>query len=141
MKLTDKSVNAAKPAEKSYKLADGGGLYIEVLPSGSKSWRMKYRFDGGEKRLTFGLYPIVTLKDARNRAHEARKLLSEGIDPSKVKAEARQARQVKEEAAKADEIRASETFEMIGREWFEKFSSNWKESHSSKIIARLLLRV
>jgi len=88
MKLGDKEVKAAKPREKAYKLADGGGLYLEVLPTGSKSWRMKYRTGGIEKRMTFGLYPVVTLKDARDRAHEARKLLNNGADPMQVKKDA-----------------------------------------------------
>lgn len=88
MKLGDKEIKAAKPKAKAYKLADGGGLYLEVLPTGSKSWRLKYRIGGIEKRMTFGLYPVVTLKDARDRAHEARKLLTNSVDPMQVKKDA-----------------------------------------------------
>lgn len=92
MKLTDKAVQAAKPKkDKPYKLFDGGGLYLEVLPSGSKSWRLKYRVDGKEKRVAFGLYPVVSLKDARERAFEAKKLLVDGADPSAAKKAAKAA--------------------------------------------------
>ena len=64
MKLSDKTCKAAKPKEKPYKLADGGGLYLEVMPNGSKCWRMKYRYLGKEKRLAFGVYPVISLADA-----------------------------------------------------------------------------
>ena len=137
MKLTDKAVIAAKPAEKNYKLSDGGGLYLEVMPSGAKSWRLKYRFAGKEKRLVFGLYPVVTLKEARDRAHEAKKFLSGGIDPDQAKVDARIEKAAQAAAIEVEKQKAIETFEIVGREWFQKFSVNWQESHSSKIIARL----
>ncbi len=85
IKLNDKAAAAARPRDKRYKLADGGGLYLEVYPSGAKSWRLKYRFGGVEKRLVFGLYPVVSLKQAREWAHDARKLLAAGLDPGAVK--------------------------------------------------------
>jgi integrase len=85
MKLSDKAVQAARAKEKMYKLSDGNGLYLHVLPSGVKSWRLKYRFKGTEKTMTFGLYPIVTLKEAREGSFAARKILSDGKDPIQVK--------------------------------------------------------
>jgi len=133
MKLNDKAVAAAKPREKAYKLADGQGMYLEVLPSGAKSWRMKYRFVGKEKRLVFGLYPAVSLKTAREWALEARKLLAAGIDPTEVKKEAQSAAI----AASATLVETTETVETISREWFEKFGAQWVDSHASKIIRRL----
>lgn len=132
MKLNDKAVAAAQPKEKAYKLADGG-LYLEVLPTGKKSWRMKYRFAGREKRLVFGLYPVVSLKQAREWAMDARKLLAGGIDPGAVKKEAQNA--AKE--AEAEPIESLETIEIIAREWFEKFGGQWVDSHGSKVIRRL----
>lgn len=96
MKLNDKMIQAAKPTDKPYKLADGGGLYLEVLKSGQKSWRLKYRFGGFEKRLVFGLYPVITLKDARNLANEARKLLAVGADPVQVRKDAIEAQKANE---------------------------------------------
>jgi hypothetical protein len=72
MPLTDLTIKNAKPAAKTYKVSDGGSLYIEISPAGSKLWRMKYRFDGKEKRLSFGKYPYVGLKDAREKREAAR---------------------------------------------------------------------
>ena len=73
MKLNARQVDAAKPKEKAYKLADGAGLYLEVVPSGSRYWRMKYRFNGKEKRMAFGVYPAVSLAQARALRDEAKK--------------------------------------------------------------------
>ena len=127
MKLSDTAVKKAKPEAKPYKMADGGGMYLEVMPTGSKYWRLKYRFGGKEKRLAFGVYPDVSLAQARDRRDDARKLLANGIDPGAVK-----------QAQKASDVALNEnSFEVIAREWFEKHSPNWKENHSSKIIARL----
>lgn len=87
MVLTAIKCDSAKAKDKRYKLADSGGLYLEILPNGSKSWRMKYRFLGKEKRLVIGLYPTITLAKARKARDEAKTLLSEGIDPSEAKKE------------------------------------------------------
>jgi hypothetical protein len=67
MALSDTAIRNAKPAAKPYRLFDGGGLYLEVSPSGGKLWRLKYRFDGKEKRLALGKYPEISLKDVRDR--------------------------------------------------------------------------
>src|SRR5258708_8052548 len=81
MSLTDTAARNAKPREKPYKLSDGHGLYLQVEPSGSKLWRLKYRFNDKEKRLSFGAYPVVTLAQARERQLEARRLLGTGVHP------------------------------------------------------------
>lgn len=81
MALTDIKVKTAKPKDKPYKLADGGGMYLLINTNGSKYWRMKYRFAGKEKMLSIGVYPDVTLADAREKRSEARKLLAAGGDP------------------------------------------------------------
>lgn len=83
MKLNARQVETAKPKDKTYKMADGGGLYLEVSVKGSKYWRMKYRrpSDKKEDRLAFGVWPTVTLAEARARRDEAKKLLVQGIDP------------------------------------------------------------
>lgn len=81
------TVAAAKPRDKSYKLSDSGGLYLEVLQSGVKSYRLKYRFGGNEKKMTFGLHPVVTLQQAREWAIDAKRLLAAGVDPQAVKKE------------------------------------------------------
>jgi hypothetical protein len=82
MPLTDVKIRQAKPGLKPIRLADGGGLYLEVVPSGGKWWRLKFRFEGKEKRLSLGVYPEVGLKEARDRRDTARKLLADKIDPS-----------------------------------------------------------
>jgi integrase len=82
MPLTDTAVRHAKPKDKPFKMADMLGLYILVLPSGGKHWKMKYRFDGHEKKLSFGQYPRVSLREARRQRDEARDSLSKGVDPA-----------------------------------------------------------
>ena len=127
MSLSNTAIRNAKAGEKARKLFDGGGLYLEVAPHGGKWWRLKYRFEGKEKRLSLGVYPDVTLKDARARRDEARKLLVNGVDPS----EQRKA----EKAIKADE--AANSFEAIAREWFAKHSPRWSSGHAGRVIGRL----
>lgn len=126
MALTDTTIRNAKPGERPIRLFDGGGLYLEVSPTGGKWWRLKYRFDGKEKRLSLGVYPDVSLKDARDRREASRKLLANGIDPS----ENRKAMK----SARAD--LAANSFEMLAREWFAKFSATWAANHSDRIIRR-----
>ncbi|MBY0545025.1 MAG: integrase arm-type DNA-binding domain-containing protein [Gammaproteobacteria bacterium] len=127
MPLTNITIRNAKPAEKSTKLFDGGGLYLEISPAGGKWWRLKYRIEGKEKRLSLGVYPEVSLKDARDRRDEARKLLAVGVDPS----ENRKAKK----AAKANHI--ANNFEAIAREWLAKYSATWTESHTTRTLRRL----
>lgn len=105
--LTDKTIRAAKPADKPTRLFDGGGLYLEVSPTGSKLWRLKYRFAGKEKRLAIGIYPTVTLQEARQRRDRARKLLASGADPG----EAKKAEKVGQRSLE------SGSFEAVAREW------------------------
>ncbi len=127
MPLSDVQVKTAKPAEKPVRLFDGGGMYLEVSPTGGKLWRMKYRFEGKEKRLSFGTYPAVGLREARDKREEARKQLAQGIDPAVQKKVLK--------AAKA-ELNAN-SFEVVAREWFDKFQPTRTKGHTSKIIARL----
>ncbi|MBW0449272.1 tyrosine-type recombinase/integrase [Paraburkholderia phenoliruptrix] len=131
MPLTDTAIRNANPAEKPVRLFDGGGLYIEIAPSGGKWWRLKYRLDGKEKRISLGTYPDVGLKAARERRDEARKLLAEKVDPSLArKAEA---------ATRVD--RAANSFEVVAREWHLKFSPQNSESHSARNLRRLEVHV
>jgi len=124
--LTDTAIRKAAPAEKSVKIFDGGGLYLEVSPTGGKWWRLKYRIDGREKRISLGVYPEVSLKAARQRRDEARKLISGGIDPSDNRKAMKTARVES----------AANSFEVITREWFGKYSPNWAANHSGRIIRR-----
>ena len=127
MTLTDTLIRTSKPSEKARKLADGGGMYLEIAPTGGKHWRLKYRFGGKEKRLALGSYPETSLKDAREKREAARKLLAAGIDPSEHR-----------KATKAAGIElAANTFEAIARQWFTLRSPKWVASHSDKVISRL----
>jgi integrase len=127
MALADVAIRNARQAGKTQRLWDGGGLYLEVTPSGSKLWRLKYRFDGKEKRLSFGRYPEVSLKDARTKRDEARKLLANDTDPGEHR-----------KAVKAARLeRAGNNFEAVAREWFERMMADKARSHKDKVIARL----
>src|SRR6185312_6062637 len=116
-----------KPETKTKRLFDAGGLYLEVSPTGSKWWRLKYRYAGKEKRLALGVFPRVTLKEARNARDDARRMLDKGNDPGQAR---------KAEKAVRNELTA-DSFEAVAREWFKKFSPNWAETHASKILGRL----
>jgi hypothetical protein len=85
--LSEEIINADRQTEKRYKLFDGGGLYLLVSPDKSKRWRFKYRFEGREKTLSFGIYPETSLEVARSRRDAARMLLHQSIDPSAVRKE------------------------------------------------------
>jgi hypothetical protein len=78
MSLTDTQVRNTKPAAKPFKLSDGGGLYLLVSPNGTKAWRLAYRYHGKQKALGFGLYPSITLADARASREQAKSLLARG---------------------------------------------------------------
>jgi integrase len=127
MPLKDVTVRTAKARAKRYKMFDGDGLYLEVLPSGAKYWRMKYFFAGREKRLALGVYPHITLADARARRDQARKLLANGTDPAEAKKEARRLLMRKHES----------TFEMVAREWHQNRLDKWTAGHAKKILKRL----
>jgi integrase len=110
MALTATAINAAKPHEKPYKLSDGGGLYLLVMPGGGRHWRMNYRYGGRQKTLSFGNYPDVSLAKAREKRAAARESLAEGLDPTEVK----KAR-IREAKAKSED-----TFKAIGEEWLSR---------------------
>jgi Arm DNA-binding domain len=126
MPLMDTAIRNAKPGEKPLRLFDGGGLYLEVSPAGGKWWRLKYRYEGKEKRLSLGIYPDVSLKGARDRRDASRKLLADGIDPSAYRKAGKAARNE----------RAANSFEVLAREWFAKYSATWAASHGDRVIRR-----
>ncbi|MBC2710223.1 MAG: integrase arm-type DNA-binding domain-containing protein [Desulfosarcina sp.] len=126
MVLSDTKIRNAKPKFKQYKLFDGDGLFLLVSPSGGKWWRFKYRFGGKEKLLSLGTYPEVTLAQARERRHETRRQVADGIDPGQVR-----------KAQKAARESTDNTFEVVAREWYGKFEVNWAPGHAVKIKGRL----
>ena len=125
--LTVKEIDCAKPRVKSYKLADGEGLYLEVMPNGSKYWRLKYRIFGKEKRLAFGVYPEVRPQEARDKAKEARDLIRAGTDPG----EAKKAR--KRQAI----IASTNTFAIVAREWMEDRKTQVALGQYEKTLSRM----
>jgi len=127
MILKEIQVRSAKPKAKLYRLFDGGGLYLEVPPSGGRYWRYKYRFAGKERRLALGVYPDVGLAEARERHTLARKTLADGNDPGAVKREA------KRQAV----LNSENTFKTIAKEWFETRKHRWSAKYGKSIMDRL----
>lgn len=127
MSLTDTAIRAVKPPEKQQKLFDGSGLYLLLFPSGSKVWRFKYHFQGREKLISLGAYPDVSLKEAREKASEARKLLGSGKDPSAERQHSK--------------LKYRNTFEIIAREWHEKQAPAWSATYTDIVLRRMELNV
>lgn len=124
MKLTIRQIDTAKPKDKAFKLSDGGGLYLLVNPNGARYWRLKYRFAGKEKLLAIGVYPDVTLAQARNRREEAKKLLNEGKDPAQERKLEKLSRQIEVE----------NSFEAIAREWYKRRFDRWSVSYREEMM-------
>lgn len=123
-KLSDPTVRNAKPQDKIYRLRDGGGLYCEVLTTGAKVWRYNYRIHGKQKTFTIGEYPDTSLSEARTSKDNAKKLVSEGIDPS-------QQKQIEKSALKEN------NFQSIAEVWLEQQKPNWSASNYNRIKSYL----
>jgi integrase len=126
MSLSELKIRNAKPKEKFYKLSDSEGLYLHVTEKGGKLWRFKYRFDGKYKLLALGSYPEISLLDARQRRDDARRQLANGIDPGAVR-----------KAQKQAKTESTETFEVIAREWHDRYAPTWKARHAESLLIRL----
>ncbi|HEP0604800.1 tyrosine-type recombinase/integrase [Raoultella ornithinolytica] len=127
MKLTARQVDTSKPKDKPYKLSDGGGLYLLVSPNGSRYWRLKYRIAGKEKLLALGVYPDITLAEARQKRADAKKVLAAGGDPGQEKQEEKQA---KEQAV-------ANSFERLAMEWHSHKSTSWSEGYAEHLLMYL----
>jgi integrase len=125
--LSDAKVRNAKPRLRPYKLSDGEGLFLVVVPSGSKYWRLRYFVDGKEKLLALGVYPHINLADARDRRAQARKLLAAGRDPA----------EAKKEAKRVETLKSANAFEVVAREWVGKRTHEWAPSSAEITLARL----
>ena len=126
MPLSDPAVRNAKPADKPYKLTDSDGLYLLVNNAG-KYWRYDYRFHGKRKTLAFGVYPVTTLAEARDRRNKARKLIADGGDPGAIK----QAKKLEEKQL------AASTFDAVAREWHQKQSIKWVPKNAARTLSLL----
>ncbi|MBE0152115.1 tyrosine-type recombinase/integrase [Serratia sp. PL7] len=124
MALTDVKVRSAKPTDKPYKLTDGEGMHLMVHPNGSKYWRLQYRFDGKQKMLALGIYPEISLSEARQRRDEAKRQVANAIDPSEQKKVEKQARKATVE----------NTFKAIALEWHEYKRPNWSKGYAEDIM-------
>jgi hypothetical protein len=127
MSLSDAKVRNAKPQTKPYKITDGEGMFLLVAPSGSKYWRFKYFFAGKEKLLALGVYPEVSLGDARERRAQARKALAAGNDPG----------EIKKEAKRLTTLKAENAFEAVAREWYGQRKHEWADTSAKIVIVRL----
>jgi integrase len=127
MPLSDTQIRKAAAREKTYKLTDERGLYLEITPSGGKWWRFKYRFQDKEKRLSLGVYPDVDLKSARRRRDEARSLIANNVDPSEQR-KAQKATQL---------VEAANSFEAIAREWHAQRKGVLEQNTLDGIMMRM----
>jgi len=127
MTLTDTRIRNAKPKAQAYKLSDGGGMYLLVTPKGATYWRLDYRFAGKRQTLALGVYPVVTLSNARSRREEARALLAKEIDPSAVK----------KANKRATKLASENTFEAVAREWIANQRNRLAPRYSALLLARL----
>jgi len=126
--LTETRIRAISPSDKPQRVFDGGGLYLEVSPSGGHWWRLKYRFQGKEKRLSLGTYPLINLKSARDRALNAKRQLADGVDPSAER------RAIKESQSGA----AANSFEPLAREWHkDQHKPTVSEAQATRVLGRL----
>ncbi|ACX87178.1 integrase family protein [Pectobacterium parmentieri WPP163] len=124
MPLTDVKVRSAKPEDKAYKLTDGEGMHLMVHPNGSKYWRLQYRFAGKQKTLALGVYPEITLSEARQRRDEAKRQIATGTDPSEQKKVDKQLRQTL----------VDNTFKAIALEWREYKRPNWSKGYAEDLM-------
>src|SRR5919109_3932216 len=126
--LTERAIQTkAKPAAKPFKLTDGHGHHLLVKPNGGRYWRLQYRMAGKQRTLALGVYPEVSLKEARDKQADARKLIRNGIDPAEIKREQKREKKTK----------AENSFETIAREWYEQNEGRWIADHAHRVLGSL----
>lgn len=127
MSLSDLAIRHAQPKDKEYKLFDSGGLFLAVRPTGAKIWRLKYYMFGKERKLTIGIYPVITLVMAREKRDRIKQDVIDGIDPAEVKAEQK----------RAYHLKSLQTFEFVAREWHKRNLDTWTPRYGAEILLRL----
>ena len=136
--LTELSIKQAKPKEKQYKLTDGEGMYLRVYPNSSKYWQLQYWFDGKQKILSLGVWPNISLKEARDKRFASKKIIKEGIDPN---VENKERLEVQSSEREKEKIRKISTFQIVAHEWFSRQSTQWTERHSIGVLSSLKMHV
>jgi len=124
--LKDTQIKAAKSKEKDYKLFDGGGLYLLVTKGGGKLWYLKYRINGKEKKIALGAYPVISIRDARAKREELKKMIAQGVDPS-------EERKAKKEQLQKAEVKKENTFYTISQKWWENYRDQVSESYHTRL--------
>ncbi len=124
--LIDSTLNVLKPSDKPFSVNDGGGLSLLVSPEGKMNWRYRYRFGGKAKMLSFGFYPKVSLKMARDKLKAYQKVLDDGKDPSAVR--------------KADKYDKQNDFKSVALRWHKDWSKGKDPKHAVKVLRRLIAR-
>lgn len=141
MKLTTKAIESAQPRDKLWKLFDGGGLFLAVLPTGGKSWRLAYRFGGKQQTIALGRFPQTSLKQARIKAADCRDQLERGINPRATRQSEKDAQVAQVEAVKAEKSeehrKMTETVTFAAKRWMEKRSKNWTTAYEIRVDGRL----
>ena len=127
MTLHDLDCRHAKPKEKAYRVTDTEGLYLDIMPTGKKIWRLRYYFFGKEKLLTIGPYPSISLSEARKKREQAKDSLRDGIDPS----------QQKQDQKKLARFKQEQTFERVATEWHKYHYDTWTPPHAMHLLSRL----
>jgi integrase len=136
-RLTELSIKQAKPKEKQYKLTDGEGMYLRVYPNGSKYWQLQYWFDGKQKILSIGVWPDVSLINAREKRYEAKKKIKDGINPIEEKRKERQDTLDQAHKVNLETQKQKTTFRLVAQEWYKRVSLQWTEKHSKNVLRSL----
>ena len=124
--LKDTQVKSSKAREKDYKLFDGGGLYLLVTKGGGKLWYLKYRINGKEKKMALGAYPAISIRDARSKREELKKMIAHGVDPS-------EAKKAQKEQRKKEEVKKENTFYTISQKWWNNYRDQVSESYHTRL--------
>ena len=136
-RLTELSIKQAKPKEKQYKLTDGEGMYLRVYPNGSKYWQLQYWFDGKQKILSIGVWPDVSLINAREKRYEAKKKIKDGINPIEEKRKERQDTLDQAHKVNLETQKQKTTFRLVAQEWYKRVSLQWTEKHTKDVLRSL----
>jgi integrase len=136
-KLTELTIKQAKPGIKQYKLFDGGGMFLLVHPNGSKYWRMKFNFEDKSKLASFGVWPDVSLKEAREKRYEAKKKIKDGINPIEEKRQERQDTLDRAHKENLETQKESITFRKVAEEWHKRQTNHWSEKHTKDVLRSL----